>query len=105
MVPRKIFLQTVVYGDDHTVFCADFSDNMLASVRDVIETEKIQSITLHKLCWQEDWDKHDLPVCDMAFASFQGPARPSGPSGKIGLKNGQNPMLTVEIPGDILVIK
>ena len=69
MVPRKIFLQTVVYGDDHTVFCADFSDNMLASVRDVIETEKIQSITLHKLCWQEDWDKHDLPVSDMAFAS------------------------------------
>lgn len=55
--------------DGHNVFCADFSDGMLRSVQDVITEENITRLTLHRLSWQEDWSKHELPVCDLAFAS------------------------------------
>ncbi|MBE6016264.1 MAG: methyltransferase domain-containing protein [Lachnospiraceae bacterium] len=55
--------------DGHKVFCADLSEKMLQSVRDVIEEEGISLLSLKKLSWQEDWDQYDLPVCDLAFAS------------------------------------
>ena len=55
--------------DGHRVFCADLSGRMLQSVRDVIEEEGLELLTLKKLSWQEDWSAQDLPVCDLAFAS------------------------------------
>lgn len=55
--------------DGHKVFCGDFSEKMLKSVQDVIEEENISLITLQKMSFLEDWDKLDIPVCDLAFAS------------------------------------
>lgn len=55
--------------DGHRVFCADFSDRMLQSLRDVVEEEHLTLLTLRKLSWQEDWAELELPVCDLAFAS------------------------------------
>ena len=53
----------------HEVFCADFSEGMLDSVRQVIEDEGIERLTLCHLDWDEDWEARDLPVCDVAIAS------------------------------------
>lgn len=55
--------------DGHKVFCADFSDKVLKTLREVVEKEKALQITLCKLSWQEDWAERELPVCDLAFTS------------------------------------
>ncbi len=55
--------------DGHKVFCADFSEKMLQSVRETIRDEGITLIETCKLSWQENWDERDLPICDLAFAS------------------------------------
>lgn len=55
--------------DGHKVFCADFSEKMLQSVRDTVTDEGITLIETCKLSWQEDWDIRTLPVCDLAIAS------------------------------------
>ena len=55
--------------DGHRVFCGDFSEKMLQSVRDTIEEEGITLITTQKMSFLEDWNKFDIPVCDLVFAS------------------------------------
>lgn len=53
----------------HRVFCADFSEAMLKSLRNTVEEEKNTLLTLCSLSWQEDWTKRNAPICDLAFAS------------------------------------
>ena len=55
--------------DGHKVFCGDFSEKMLQSVIDTVNEEGITLITTQKMSFSEDWDKYNVPVCDLVFAS------------------------------------
>ena len=55
--------------DGHTVFCGDYSDQMLKFLRETIEAEGLSQITLQKMSFLDDWTQYDIPVCDMVFAS------------------------------------
>lgn len=55
--------------EGHEVFCADFSKGMLKTVEDVINEENITNLTTQLLSWEDDWDKAQVPICDVAISS------------------------------------
>ena len=52
-----------------SVFCADYAENMLKSLENVIHEEKLTGLSTCLLAWEDDWKRLSLPVCTMAFAS------------------------------------
>lgn len=54
----------------HKVFAADFSDGMLDILAREAEQKHLNDrITILRLDWNEDWENHNIPVCDVAIAS------------------------------------
>ena len=54
----------------HKVFAADFSMGMLELLnRQIAENNLKDRITTMQLDWNEDWNRYDIPICDVAIAS------------------------------------